>query len=212
MTELTQIMFGAFLLSVIHATIPNHWIPLVALSKSEKWTDRFTLSITALAGFSHTLSTTIIGIIVGFMGYKLSTSYSLIISLIAPGILILLGIIYIIYGVKTKNNHHHTHEINEIDAKKKTKTAIILTIIISMFFSPCLEIEAYYFVAGNLGWEGIVTVSAVYTVITVAGMLFLVWLGMKGARKIKSHFLEHYEKVISGIVLIVLGIAGYFVK
>lgn len=43
-------------------------------------------------------------------------------------------------------------------------------------------------------------------------MLLLVWRGMKGVRKIKSHFLEHHEKTITGVLLIVLGIAGYFIR
>ncbi len=76
MTGLSQIIMGAFLLSIVHASIPNHWIPLVALSKSENWNEKFTMSTTALAGFAHTLSTIIIGIIVGFLGYQLSSSYS----------------------------------------------------------------------------------------------------------------------------------------
>ncbi len=89
MTGLSQIIIGAFLLSIVHASIPNHWIPLVALSKSEKCTEKFTMSITAIAGFSHTLSTIIIGIIVGFLGYKLSGSYSFIAGVIAPSLLLL---------------------------------------------------------------------------------------------------------------------------
>ena len=68
MTGLYQIILGAFLLSVVHASIPNHWLPLVALSKSEKWTERFTLGVTSIAGISHTVSTIIIGLIVGFLG------------------------------------------------------------------------------------------------------------------------------------------------
>jgi putative Mn2+ efflux pump MntP len=43
-------------------------------------------------------------------------------------------------------------------------------------------------------------------------MFLLVWLGMKSVRKIKSHFLEHHEKTITGILLIVLGMAGYFIN
>ncbi|MHB9039792.1 MAG: hypothetical protein ACYC4T_04000 [Melioribacteraceae bacterium] len=212
MTGLSQIIIGAFLLSIVHASIPNHWIPLVALSKAEKWNEKTTLGITAIAGFAHTLSTIIIGIIVGFFGYKLSGSYSFIVGVIAPGILILLGIIYLILSMKDNKHHHHSHEINIDEVKKKTTTAIILTLTISMFFSPCLEIEAYFFVASKLGWQGIITVSVIYTVITISGMLLLVWLGMKGVKKIKSHFLGHHEKTITGILLIVLGIAGYFIS
>lgn len=213
MTGLSQIIAGAFILSIVHASIPNHWIPLVALSKAEKWNEKLTLGITAIAGFAHTLSTIIIGIIVGFFGYKLSGSYSLIVRVIAPSILILLGIIYLILSIRdNKHHHHHTHEINIDEVKKKTTAAVILTLTISMFFSPCLEIEAYFFVASKLGWEGIIAVSVIYTFITIAGMLLLVWLGMKGVKKIKSHFLEHHEKTITGIILIVLGIAGYFIN
>ena len=218
MTGLSQIIVGAFLLSIVHASIPNHWIPLVALSKAEKWNEKLTMGITAIAGFAHTLSTIIIGIIVGFLGYKLSDSYSFIVGVIAPSLLILLGIIYLIYSIRDNKHrhHHHSHEINIDDANltsaKKKTTAIILTLTISMFFSPCLEIEAYFFVASSLGWQGIISVSVIYTIITIAGMLLLVWLGMKGVRKIKSHFLEHHEKTITGILLIVLGIAGYFIR
>ena len=35
---LLQIFFGSFILSLIHALIPNHWIPLVAIGRTEKWT------------------------------------------------------------------------------------------------------------------------------------------------------------------------------
>lgn len=211
MVGLSQIIVGAFLLSLVHASIPNHWLPLVMLSKSESWNDRFTMGITAIAAFTHTLSTIIIGIIVGFLGYRLAGSYSFIIEKVAPGILVLLGIIYLALSFRHKHHHHH-HEFNVKDAKKKTTLAIVLALLVSMFFSPCLEIEAYFFVASNLGWKGIITVSVIYTFITILGMLLLVWLGLKGIRKINSHFLEHHEKTITGILLILLGIAGFFMK
>jgi hypothetical protein len=75
-----------------------------------------------------------------------------------------------------------------------------------MFFSPCLEIEAYYFTAGALGRLGIATVSIIYVVVTVLGMLLLVDLGRRGIEKVRLHFLEHHEKGVTGVVLIVLGV------
>lgn len=211
MSGLFQIIIGAFLLSLVHASIPNHWIPLVTLSKSENWSQRFTLIVTAIVGFSHTISTIIIGIIVGFLGYKLAGAYSFIVEIIAPSILVFLGIVYLVLSFKDIRHHHH-HEIHLMDAKKKSTKAIIIALAGSLFFSPCLEIEAYFFVASKLGWPGIITVSVIYTIITILGMLFLVWLGSKGIKKIKSHFLDHHEKTITGILMIILGIAGYFIQ
>ena len=39
-----QLFLGSLLLSLIHATIPNHWLPVVAVGKAEKWTMNETLA------------------------------------------------------------------------------------------------------------------------------------------------------------------------
>ena len=132
-----QILIGSILLSLIHASIPNHWMPLIAIGKTEKWNVRDTLSVTAITGIAHTLSTIIIGIIIGILGYKLSSTYQFITKIAAPLILITLGLIYIILDRK-QNQHHHHHHINTdelIHKKTKGKTAIITTLAIGMFFS-----------------------------------------------------------------------------
>jgi len=74
------------------------------------------------------------------------------------------------------------------------------------------KIEAYYFQAGTQGWMGILLVSAVYMIVTVSGMLLLVYLGNKGVRAIRSHFLDHHEKLLSGMVLILLGVFALIIN
>jgi nickel/cobalt transporter (NicO) family protein len=216
MNSILQIFIGSFLLSIVHATIPSHWLPLVALSKAEKWTDRETTTITAITGFSHTISTVIIGIIVGMVGYKLSESYHFITKYVAPIILIALGLIYFILEYRhslLKSEHHHHHiNVDNIVEKKKSKKSIVLALIVAMFFSPCLEIEIYYFTASRLGWLGIGVVSVVYFFITVLGMIFLVHFASKGVKKLNWHFLEHHDKLISGIVLILVGVLAFFIE
>lgn len=207
---MNQLFFGSVLLSLVHAVIPNHWLPMVAIGKAEKWTLRETLFVTGISGFAHTLSTIIVGIIIGIIGIRLSSSYTFISERIAPALLILLGIIYLI--IDRLNHHKHTHGIDTARAGNRSKWAIIASLALAMFLSPCLEIEAYYFQAAAAGWTGILMVSAVYMMITVAGMLLLVFLASKGVRAIQSHFLDHHEKLLSGIVLILLGIFALFVN
>lgn len=207
-----HIIIGSLLLSVVHASIPNHWIPLVALGRSENWSKKETLVITAITGVAHTASTIIIGIIVGFLGYELSTRYSSIISIVAPTILVVLGIVYIIADISGGHHHHHGHIKESSKSSKSSKVSIVVSLSVAMFFSPCIEIEAYYFNAGLLGWAGIWIVSVIYLLVTVLGMVLLVDLGLRGAKKIRSHFLDHHEKMITGIVLVVLGIVAYFIE
>ncbi|HLG35268.1 MAG TPA: hypothetical protein VI757_10335 [Bacteroidia bacterium] len=241
-----QVFFASLLLSIMHASIPNHWLPLIAIGKTEKWTHSETMFGTVVSGFAHTLSTVFIGIIVGVVGYKLSSSYGIISGIVAPAILVVLGIVYIILdlrGVKHEHthfaleetyqhehnhdhhhdhshehgHHHHNHphphkEPVTPKTNHKTKWAVLSTLSLGMFFTPCVEIEAYYFQASTIGWAGIWIVSAVYTFITVGAMMLLVYLGMHGVKNIRSHFLEEHERRITGIVLMAVGLITYLVK
>ena len=217
-----QIILGSFLLSITHALIPNHWIPLVVLSKTEKWNRFETAKITAIAGISHTLSTILIGFLIGLLGYKLNELFNTIGSLYAPIVLTLLGLVYVYldyrnnWGKKKDGHHHHEHlEIEKIKAgKKKSNLALIISLSTAMFFSPCVEIEAYYFNAGTYGWSGIIILSFFYFFVTVICMIILVDLGVKGIGKLdkKFHFLEHHERLITGIILILLGTVSFFIK
>lgn len=216
MNAVIQIFIGSILLSLVHASIPNHWLPLVAIGKVEKWNLKETLSITFITGVSHTISTIIIGIIVGLIGYKLSESYHFLTHVIAPLVLIILGFIYFYQDYKhskIKTEHEHSHiNVDELVKKKKTKKAIVTSLSIAMFFSPCIEVEVYYFTAARIGWLGIAIVSLTYFFVTVFGMMILVYLASKGIEKFKINFFEHREKLISGIILIVVGLLAFFVE
>jgi nickel/cobalt transporter (NicO) family protein len=208
-----QIFFGSLLLSLIHALIPHHWIPIIAISKTEKWSNKEAIFATLITGVSHMISTIAIGIIVGFVGLKLAESYSHITTVAAPSILLGIGIIYLILDFRNIKNHHHHFDLdNEKLKNKKSKTAIITSLSLAMFLMPCFEIEAYYFQAATFGWAGIFIVSAVYLVMTLLFLSTLVYLGLNGVNKLKLDYLELHGKRITGIVLIVLGIIAFFVE
>lgn len=204
-----ELIAGSILLSIIHAAIPNHWIPVVIIGRAEKWSKKELIGVTAITSFAHTLSTILLGMVIGLIGYKLSNTYHVITDVIAPLVLVLMGLIY--FSISLKHSDHEYLPSQE-KLKNKSKSAIIITLALSMFFSPCLEIEAYYFNAGTHGWWAIGLLSVVYLLVTVAGSILLVSLASKSIEKFKWHFLEHHEKKITGMVLIALGLLSYFFK
>jgi putative Mn2+ efflux pump MntP len=213
---MVQVIIGGILLSITHSLIPNHWFPIATVSISEKWTRADSLRITALIGFLHTISTIAIGIVIGFIGIKLGNAIEVVESIYAPTILIGLGLIFIITNFRKNYHHSHCHiDSEEIkEASKKSKRAIIAALGTMMFFSPCVEIEAYYFSIAYTGWFGILTLSTIYLLITVLGMTIMVDISRKSLEFLnkKLHFLEHYEKAISGTILVLLGIISLFIK
>ena len=208
---LLQVLLGSLLLSVVHACIPNHWIPLVVIGRAERWGRSEALLFTGVVGFAHASSTILIGVLVGLLGYELSARHSAITSIAAPSLLIALGTFYLVWDLAARRRHRHHFE--QADRGNKTsKLSLVASLSAAMFFSPCIELEAYYFNAGSLGWPGILLVSSVYLLVTVLGMLLLVDLGLKGAQRIRSRFLEHHEKRVTGLLLLALGTAAFFVE
>lgn len=206
-----QVLAGALALSIIHGLMPDHWIPLTMVSKAEKWSRRTALLATVLVGVPHTIGTILLGIIVGIIGYEFS-SYELVIGIVAPVILVILGLAYIFLDFKSSHQQHNQKLVKTGAVSGKTKFAVIVPLATALFFSPCVFISAYYFIAGRFSWLGIAAVSTTYLVVTISVMCLMVSLGLKGVEKIKWHFLEQHEKLVTGIVLIILGTSIYFVE
>jgi hypothetical protein len=206
---MVQVIAGAVLLSIVHALIPNHWLPFVAIGKAERWSMRETLIVAAIAGFAHITGTIIIGVLVGLLGIGISSSYQFVMKVGAPVILIVLGLIFIAMDIK--GGHHHEHiDLENHKKRRGSKIAIIASLSSAMFLSPCIEIAAYYFTAANHGWTAIMGVSMIYLVVTLSGMLTLVYLGLISLKKLRWTFLEEHEKFVTGLVLVLLGGIAYF--
>ena len=206
---LLNIFLGSLALSVVHFLIPNHWMPIVVMARSERWDQGRSLRIAALAGFSHTASSIIIGVAVGALGLKLTEVSKTAMELVAPVIFLIFGIMYILAGIRDNiRDHKHRHIHLEEATKKKTRAAVT-AIVIAMFFSPCMEIDTYFFNASLAGWQGILIVLVTYLLVTVAGIILMVRLGLKGVEAVKLQFLEQYEKHIMGFILILMALTFY---
>ncbi|MEO0138686.1 MAG: hypothetical protein ABIL16_05285 [candidate division WOR-3 bacterium] len=192
---------GTFVLSVIHSSLPNHWLPIVLIAKSEGWGRGRVVFFTALLALSHTLSTVLIGLIIGFIGYTISQYHEILSKLVASLVLVILGIFYISRHFRFGNPHHHGFGVFSF-----------FGLLVAMFFSPCVEIEAYYLSAGVMGWEAIIAISLIYVITTVILMETYVMLALKGFEVARMSLLEHYENLIIGLVLVILGALNFIMQ
>jgi putative Mn2+ efflux pump MntP len=207
-----DIIIGAFVVSTVHALMPDHWIPLVLISRAEGWSHGETMWISALVTLPHMISTILLGMAIGLIGFQLSTAYELIMERIAPAIFILIGGYYVYKGLRLEEHHHHgDHEAYE-GLKGKPKRAIISFMATALFFSPCVPIGSYFLVASPAGATGLIAVSAIYLAVTLAVMLAMIYLGRKGVDRVRWRFLEHNENLITGAILMLLGVFVYFVE
>lgn len=171
------------------------------MAKVERWGKVKVILFTALLALSHTLSTVLIGLVIGFIGYNISQYHEVLSKLVASVILVILGIFYISRHFRFGNPHHHSFGVFSF-----------FGLLVAMFFSPCIEIESYYLLAGVMGWGAIIMVSLIYVITTIILMETYVILALKGFDFAKMHILEHYENLIMGSVLIILGVLNFIIQ
>jgi len=202
-----SIFIGSLLLSLLHAVIPNHWLPVLAIGKKDNWTIREITEVTFISGLAHALSTIALGIILGLLGLQLADKIEYFTHFIAPAFLILLGIFFIY------QHHRHKHfHLHNIPKPSLPKNKIIIGLVVAMFLSPCMEIEGYFLLAGTKGLWAVFSIAALYLVITVSGMVLWVRLAYRGILKLDWHSLEHKSGIITGWTLIITGIISFFIS
>ena len=202
-----SILTGTILVSILHALIPSHWLPLLAISKQYQWSKQQTLLATLYMGLAHVLSTIVLGVLLSAVSNTLYSNYQHYFDIITPLLLVALGIFFI-YRHYT---HHHFHLHKTNNNQQKTTTQIVLTLVGIMFLSPCLEVEGYFVLAGKFGWQQVLLVAIIYLVVSITGMLLWVWLALKGIKKMDWHKIEHNAGLITGLVLILTGILTYII-
>ncbi len=126
-----SIFIGSLLISLLHAVIPNHWLPTLAIGKKEGWSLAETTRVTFIAGMAHVVSTVIIDVLLAMIGSELTTHIEDFTKIIGPSILILIGL----YFVEQHYTHHHFH-LEKKQIEKKSKGAIIMALAIATFLSP----------------------------------------------------------------------------
>ncbi len=195
---------GSLVLSLLHGLIPNHWLPVLAISKQEKWDLAEATRVTLISGLAHATSTVLIGVLLALIGAQLAVAVENFTAYVAPGLLVALGIFYIYQH----SRHKHFH----VDGPKKNsnKNRLIFSLASAMFFSPCFEIEAYFLVAGAQGLWLVALLAILYSIVSVTGMIIWVRLAHSGLLKMNWHSLEHNAGLITGATLMLSGVVTFF--
>lgn len=222
----------AISIGFIHTLLgPDHYLPFIVLSQAKKWSMKKTMVITFLCGIGHVMSSVIVGIIgiaVGISVNRLANIESFR-GNIAAWLFIAFGLVYMIISIRNlyrKKRHTHSHfhidegvhnhdhdhrlehlHVHETDVVKTTPWVLFLIFV----FGPCeplIPILMYPAAENNI--HGAVVVSLLFSVVTIATMMAIVFAFRMGLARISLKPLEKYSNVIAGAVIFLSGIAIKF--
>ncbi|OGU12104.1 MAG: hypothetical protein A2475_07035 [Ignavibacteria bacterium RIFOXYC2_FULL_35_21] len=232
MSELLILSITAVSLGFVHTIVgPDHYVPFIAIAKARSWPNPKVMSIVSLCGLGHILSSVIIGMIGIALGITISSLKMFESSRgeIAGWLLISFGLIYIIWGIKKsiKNKphshihihhdgiehvHEHTHDENHLlihTTEKQNITPWMLFIIFA--FGPCEPlIPLLMYPAASQNYFAVAVVTIVFGVVTIATMLAMTFLGLKGINLLPLHKLERHVHTFAGLAILICGISIIF--
>ena len=222
MKELYLLYASAASLGFVHTILgPDHYLPFIVLSKARKWSSNKTMWITFFSGIGHVGSS----VIIGMLGIALGISLNKLEYIeafrgeIVGWMLFAFGILYTIYGIyKYLKSSHHFHLPDFLVPKKirglqhlpteeqnedNTKLTPWLLFLIFVF-GPCeVLIPLLIFPAYEKSTFGMVTVSLIFGIATIATMMLAVFIGHKGTSLIKFKKQEKYLHLVAGVLILV---------
>lgn len=104
---LLSIAATGFTVAFFHAALPTHWLPFVLAGRGQKWSKGKTLAITALASLGHVSFTTLLGVLVVFLGIETKNWTGHVFPFVVSGVLFLFGMYYLVRQVHGAEGHHH---------------------------------------------------------------------------------------------------------
>ncbi|MDZ4678716.1 MAG: hypothetical protein SGI74_14560 [Oligoflexia bacterium] len=188
---------GVVSISLIHALVPHHWLPFVIVGRKQGWNTKKILTILGLGAFAHTLSTIVVGLLVGYLGHQIDQRFEALHGIVPGFILIAFG------GGFFLSSFRHTHHVV---SERMAASSLILMLALS----PCLVVAPFFLVLGPMGVAAVLQVCVAMSLLSTLGMVILGGLALKGLNSFKLEWLEKNESRVMGTLLVVLGLSFIF--
>ncbi len=196
------LLMSTLSIAFLHALAPDHWMPFAAIAKAQKWSRFRLLWITFVSGLGHVGISIIFSVIGILLGFSLSRLKSIEghRGEVVLWLLIGFGIAYMIWGIKKGK------EAKNMEREKlKAKTVAVWTMFAIIVLGPCEPLVPLVFLGYNYGWQGVIIVSAAFSIVTLIMMLSQSLLAFMGIQLIRNDIVDRYAHAFAGLVIALTG-------
>lgn len=202
--------------AIIHALIPDHWLPFALMARAEKWSDRRTLGLVALTGTIHVAVSIALGLALAAAGRsgarRLAASLGASLDTLAGALMVLFGIGYGLWAHRREARAHehahagplhaHGHLLSRLTRGTLTGGALVAVIGIS----PCVLFQPILFAAASEGTGAAVAVALAFTAGTIGTMIVVTLVAIRGLRRLRLSFFTRFGDLLSGLVIAAIGL------
>ena len=107
-TSLLLLLGAAAIVAILHSILPDHWVPLAIVARTQRWSLLRVTRVSALASAGHVIASLVLGGIIALIGLQFQRQVDTQQGHIIGGILILTGLGFLTWGLLGRG-HGHTH-------------------------------------------------------------------------------------------------------
>src|SRR4030081_2597225 len=100
------LVIGAAAVGPIHSILPDHWVPLAVVARTQHWSLARLARVTTLAAAGHVLTSVVLGGLVALIGLQFQKQVETQQGHIVGGVLVITGVGFLIWGL---TGHGHAH-------------------------------------------------------------------------------------------------------
>ena len=202
------LVWTAVAVAILHSIEFDHWLPYVVAAKTKHWRTGFTLLMALTGAVAHLISTSFFGVALILLGEGLTKHFQNGIQWLIGLIVVVIGLIFLIRGVRTirlgiAHGEHCSHGERKF-LEENQRDSIFLGAVFGL--RPCLEALPIILAASHRGWAISLMTLTGWALASVIGMVGIVWLGLYGMERLKFKWLERYNELLTGVIIIAIGI------
>ena len=230
MTEdsLYLLLTTAFTIGFVHTLVGvDHTLPFIVLGRAREWSLRKTLSVTAVCGLAHVVTSVALGAVGIAAGLALESMGWIqeIRGELAAWLLIGFGGAYAawasvrhfrskrhthshVHEDGTIHSHEHNHVTEHLHVHEGPNVVTVWSLFIVFALGPCEALIPLLMApAAAQHWSWVVMVTGAFTFATLATMLVTVYLGYVGLSPKRLGRLMPYGNILAGLAIALSGLA-----
>jgi len=212
-----------------HAVLPDHWVPLAVVGRTQKYPLRRVARLSLLAGVAHVLVSILLGGVIIAVGLQFRHSIESAQGTLIGIVLILTGLGFIAlelaghghshsndggheHGHGHGHGHEHPHlhspsESDEIVAAQQGRVRGLASVMVPFgaAASPDLTILPVFLAASAAGVFAALGALVVFAAVTIATIVGLTMFACFGGYQVQGQWLDRWGNLFTAAVLVLIG-------
>jgi nickel/cobalt exporter len=235
-TSIPLLLIAAGTVGFLHSILPDHWVPLAVVARTQRWTLARTARTSLLASVGHVLTSIVLGGVIALVGLQFRHSFETEQGHIVGVVLILTGIGFLVWGLTGHGHHHHDHDhhhgsddalqhpgddghlhdhdsaphnhTDDMDRSLARRLAAI-AVPFGAAASPDLTILPVFLAASAVGTGAVIGVLTTFSLVTLVTFVTLTVAATLAGYQIQGEWLEDNGNTLTALVLLAIGVAVY---